>query len=88
MALGINKIKKLNFLTKNESKIILVLTKTKRKIYICCLKKTTNNQARQIICLSVVSRYYFHFLKKLFIKSFSCKDKNDCRINNLDYCLN
>ena len=35
------------------------------------LLKKTNNQTRQIICLSVVSRYNFHYLKKGFIKSFS-----------------
>ena len=31
----------------------------------------------------MVSRYYLHFLKKLFIKSFSCQDKTDCSIKNL-----
>ena len=35
---GINKIKKLNFLNKNKSKMIFVITKTKEK-RIGCLKK-------------------------------------------------
>ena len=39
-----------------------------KKYNIRSLKK--NNQAFQIICLFVVSRYNFHYLSKLFIKSF------------------
>ena len=39
MAPGINKIKKLNFVNKNESKIILVLTKTEEKNIYLLLKK-------------------------------------------------
>ena len=39
-----------------------------KKIYL--LLRKTNNQARQIICLILVSRYNFPYLKKLFIKSF------------------
>ena len=63
---GINKLiklKKLNFLNKNKSKIILVLTLvlTKQK-NIRCLK--TNSQACQIICLFVVCRDKFHYFKK------------------------
>ena len=77
---GINKIKKLNFLNKNKSKILLVLTKAKEKNISVAKKSNNNNQARQIICLFMVSRYYLHFL---FIKCFSCQDKVDCSIKNL-----
>ena len=55
----------------------MVLTLTKKKD-LCCLK--TNNQGCQIICLNVVSRYNFLYLKKLFIKSFSRQDKINCSI--------
>ena len=47
------------------------------------LLKKENNQTRQIICLFVVSRYNFHYLKKLFIKSFSWSDEINCSTKSL-----
>ena len=46
---------------KINQKIILVLTHTKENKKKYPLPKKTNNQAHQIICLFVVSRYNFHF---------------------------
>ena len=41
------------------------------------------DQTRQIISLLVVNRYNFHYLKKLFIKSFSLSDKINFSIKGL-----
>ena len=40
-------------------------------------------QARKIICLFVVSKYNLHFLKKLFINSFSRQNEISCSTKNL-----
>ena len=47
------------------------------------LKKKPNMQARKIICLFVVSKYNLHFLKKLFINSFSRQNEISCSTKNL-----
>ena len=62
------RVRGINIIKIDQSYISLNIDK---KIKIYPLLRKTNNQARQIICLIVVSRYNFHYLKKLFIKSFS-----------------
>ena len=70
--------KKVNFLNK-KTKSYNGLNIDKRKKNIRYLK--TNNLAPQIICLFLISRYNFHYLKSLFIKSF-IKEIN-CNIKNV-----
>ena len=54
---GINKIKKVNLSKKNKSKILLILRKTKRNIYLFIKTTTTNNQdLRLIVCLWSVDK--------------------------------
>ena len=79
---GINKIKNINYRNKNKSKKLYWSQYWQMKIKIYPLLRKTNNQTRQIICLFMVSRYNFHYLKRLFIKSFSWWDKINCSTKN------
>ena len=76
-------MKKVNLSKKNKSKILLILRKTKRNIYLFIKTTTTNNQdLRLIVCLWSVDTTFI-FSEKLFITSLSCRDKIDCSIKNL-----